>query len=116
MARSTWAGLLFLLAAMSGVAAGVDREQLARLRSPDARAAFAEYDRAMFRVQEEDTKQAVASRKKLLADLESAQTKATNANQLDDAVLIREIRKSVEEEAPAKTRWVPVTWAIKYHP
>src|SRR5262245_58916597 len=54
-------------------------------KSADARAAKARYEEAL-----------AAARKQYLADLDEAVKKATQAGELDDAVLIRKLRMTVE--------------------
>ena len=74
-----------------------DDKSTKKLKSADAKKALADYDKAITQARDTFDKEAEAVRKKLLADLDTAQEKAAKANELDDAVLIRDIRKGRED-------------------
>ena len=91
-------GWLFALAV--SLPAWGDDELPKNLKSPDAKKALLDYDKALAQAREAYEKETGAARKKLLSDLEAAQDKATKANELDDAVRIRDFRKGFEDAKP----------------
>ncbi len=68
-----------------------------RIQSADAKKALAEFDKVLQQARETLDKSTEVARKKLVADLAVAQEKAAKANELDEAVLLRDIRKRYEE-------------------
>ena len=68
-----------------------------KLKSADAKKALVEYDKALTQARDTFDKDVEAARKKLLTYLGAAQEKAAKANELDEAVLIRDISKGYEE-------------------
>jgi hypothetical protein len=96
-------GWLFALAV--SLPAWGDDEFPKNLKSPDAKKALQDYDKALAQAREAYEKETDAARKKLLSDLEAAQEKATKAKELDDAVRIRDFRKAFEDaKPPSRTR------------
>ena len=94
-------------ACVSGLAlvtAAQNEEAIKKPRSADAKKALVDYEKAVKQARETFEKDAEAARKKLLTDLAAAQEKAAKANSLDEAVLIRDIRKGYEDgrAAPPK--------------
>jgi hypothetical protein len=67
-----------------------------KLKDSDAKSSISACEMAILSAQEEADKQVSDARKKLLADLETAQSSATKAKQLDEAILIRNISKAIE--------------------
>jgi hypothetical protein len=99
MIRSWLVSIGWLFALVSLPAWG-DDELPKNLKSPDAKKAVQDHDKVLIQAREAYEKEADAARKKLLSDLEAAQDKATKAKQLDEAVLIRDFRKGLEDAKP----------------
>lgn len=78
------------------VSSGQDEDLRKKLKSADAKKAVADYDRALKKAQDAFDANAEAARNKLLTELMAAQEKAAKANQLDEAVLIRDLRNGYE--------------------
>lgn len=76
---------------------------LANLDNADAKNSIREYESEVSKFRSDFTKGVASARKKLLAKLESAQTEATKANRLDEAVLIRDIKRSYASSPMAAT-------------
>lgn len=72
--------------------AGSDDEAVKKVKSDAARNALTEYDKSVAMARKLYEKEAEAARRKLLVELDFAQAKAARANQLTEAVLIRDIR------------------------
>lgn len=68
-----------------------------KLKNVNAKEAVADYDRSIKEAEEAFAAETAAARRKLLTELETAQEKAAKANDLDDAVLIRDLRRAYEE-------------------
>ena len=83
---------------LSCALAADDANSVKKLKSADAKKAIQAYEKSVDQAREEYEKRVAAARKTLLADLEKAQNKATEAKQLDDALTIREIRQSFQGE------------------
>jgi hypothetical protein len=106
LAGSVLVGLGFVIT----LAAQNEEPPAKKLKSVDAKKAIADFEKAQKQAQEACDKDLAAARKQLLADLEAAQGKAAKANNLDEALLIRDVRKSYEEGAlpPRKGGGLPV--------
>jgi len=103
--ESMIAAILFALFVRCAFAADVD-DLIAKLENQEAIKAIQSYEDVVASFQEDFTMRTAAAKKKLLADLETAQTSATKANQLDEAVLIRDVKrayKAASEPAPLMT-------------
>src|SRR2546421_7148280 len=74
------------------------------LKRQDARRAVSAYEETVKNARANFDRQVEAARKQLLVELEAAQAKATRENQLDEAVTIRELRKSLQEKRGAAGR------------
>jgi multidrug efflux pump subunit AcrA (membrane-fusion protein) len=101
MIRSWLVSIGWLFALAVSLPAWGDDELPKNLKSPDAKKAVLDYDKALTQAREAYEKETDAARKKLLSDLEAAQQKATKANELDDAVRIRDFRKGFEDAKPS---------------
>jgi hypothetical protein len=77
-----------------------DDEIPKNLKSADAKKALLEYEKVLASAREAYEKEADGARKKLLTDLEAAQQKATKANELEEALRIRDLRKGFEDAKP----------------
>lgn len=84
--------VMFSMAALS--LAGGDDQAVKKVKSEAARNALIDYDKSVAMARKLYEKDAEAARKRLLVELNAAQEKAARANQLTEAVLIREIRNS----------------------
>jgi Lectin C-type domain len=78
------------------VAAAAEPDSPPAPKCESARQAKARYDAALLKAQQEFDKADQAARKQYLSDLDAAQTAATKAEDLDEAVRIRDQRKLVE--------------------
>jgi hypothetical protein len=78
------------------VAAAAEPDTPPAPKSESARQAKAQYDAALLKARQEFDKAAQAARKQYLNDLDAAQTAATKAEDLDEAVRIRDAKKLVE--------------------
>jgi len=74
------------------------------LKRQDARRAVNAYEETVKNARANFDSRAEAARKQLFVELEAAQAKATKENQLDEAVTIRELRKSLQEKRSAAGR------------
>jgi hypothetical protein len=81
----------------SAVAEDVDN-LISELESSDARNAIRTYKSAVSRTQDDFRTRVAMARKKLVAELEVAQAKATKANLLDEAVRIRDIKRAYKSD------------------
>lgn len=89
--------LVMICTASSAVAEDVDN-LISELESSDARNAIRTYKSTVSRAQHEFRTTVVTARKKLIDELEVAQTKATKANLLDEAVRIRDIKREYKSD------------------
>ena len=97
MIRTWLVSIAWLFALVVSLPAWGDEELPKNLKSPDAKKAVQDYEKATTLAREAYEKETEAARKKLLSDLEAAQDKATKAKELDEAVRIRDFRKGFED-------------------
>jgi hypothetical protein len=67
-----------------------------KLQDPEAKKAITDYAEALLKAKENEDTHKLDANKKLLADLAEVQSNVSKANQLDEALLIRDIRKAIE--------------------
>jgi hypothetical protein len=75
-----------------------------KLKDPNAKRAILAFDTANFDATKALDKESQDARKKLLAVLEDAQARTFKADQLDEAALIRNLRKAMENENALKAK------------
>lgn len=92
---------VFLILMVLGNHALGEEDALRKLKSPDAKKALLIYERVLSKATEEFEEKVAPARKILLGRLATAQAKAIKANRLDDAVLIRDIRKRLVSDKEA---------------
>jgi hypothetical protein len=98
--RSTL-GVVLCLSAATLEAFAQDEERAEKVKQPDAKQALADYGKAIEQAQESYESDASAALKTLLERLQAAQETAAKENDLDEAVLIRDVRKDYEESGKA---------------
>jgi hypothetical protein len=99
--RRCFVALVAALAASGVFAADANEDTAKRPTSPKAKSAIRDYDDAVAKATEAFQQEVGAARKKLLADLDEAQKRATLADVLDEALAIREFKKKIESEEAA---------------
>ena len=103
--RCIWlTAVLGLLAGVSCMFADEVSDAAKTLKRQDARRAVNAYEETVKNARANFDSRAEAARKQLFVELEAAQAKATKENQLDEAVTIRELRKSLQEKRSAAGR------------
>jgi hypothetical protein len=100
MTGSCLFGIGCLFALIVSLPACGDDDLPKNLKSAEAKKALLEYEKAVARAREAYEKETDGAHKKLLTDLEAAQQKATKANELDEALRIRDLRKEFEDGKP----------------
>jgi len=96
MARFPLAVLLVF--AFASVCRGDDLEQLKNLRDEETRRAVRAFEKSIRDAEKAMEQKLIAAKAKFLADLAVAQRRATQANDLDSAILIRDARESIEND------------------
>jgi hypothetical protein len=93
--------------------AGSDDEAVKKVKSDAARNALTEYDKSVAMARKFYEKETEAARRKLLVELDFAQEKAARANQLTEAVLIRDIRSGFGDPKLASPPEIDVTEKVR---
>src|SRR5712691_4719 len=90
-------GLVVPLVLLCCAVAADDDDLVKKLKNADAKKAVLTYEQAVAKAQEAFEKDVATARKKLSAELEAAQAKATKANELEESIAIRDVRTSLTD-------------------
>jgi hypothetical protein len=80
-----------------------------KLQDPNAKRAVVAFDASSLEAKKTSDKEVLAARKKLTSALEEAQARNFKADQLDEAALLRDLRKLIESENAVKPKIEVIT-------